>query len=330
MEKTFMLFNLQLFAGEGAGDGGAGAAESGVSAQPDAAAALPRRAGRTNKFDGVHFGRVREENMVPAASRDAGGEGTAQKEQTKMSYEDLIKSDDYKDAHAAHVKKIVDGRLKGMKALQDRDAQMKPIMDMLGKFYNVQGDDLDGIMRSLSQDSRFYEEQAMREGVPVELVMQREQLNRRQAAIDAAEQQHAQERRNQQEMNELLRQAVELKSQVPDFDLMANMQNPEFKRMVMQPPYGAGVPIKNAYFALNYNQIAAAQRAQQEAAMQTVAREAAQKVASSVAAGAMRPAENGMSAASTGTMVRSDPSAWTAEERREVARRAKLGQRIEI
>lgn len=329
MEKTFMLFNLQLFAGEGAGDGGAGAAESGVSAQPDAAAALPRRAGRTNKFDGVHFGRVREENMASAASRDAGGEGTAQKEQ-KMSYEDLIKSDDYKDAHAAHVKKIVDGRLKGMKALQDRDAQMKPIMDMLGKFYNVQGDDLDGIMRSLSQDSRFYEEQAMREGVPVELVMQREQLNRRQAAIDAAEQQHAQERRNQQEMNELLRQAVELKAQVPDFDLMANMQNPEFKRMVMQPPYGAGVPIKNAYFALNYNQIAAAQRAQQEAAMQTVAREAAQKVASSVAAGAMRPAENGMSAASTGTMVRSDPSAWTAEERREVARRAKLGQRIEI
>lgn len=321
-----LLFDLQLFAGEGAGAGGEGGGEGGEAGatEQEVAAPAPRRAGRRSKFEGVQFGI--QENA--ANSRDAAGKGAADTAQGDESYESLIKGK-YKAEHDAYVQKLLDGRFREQRQLQRQLGKTAPIIDELARRYGVEASDLDGLMQQLATDTRFYEDQAMREGVPVEMVMQREQLNRRQAAIDAQERRYMEESQRRIEMSQLLQEAVSLKAEIPDFDLDRELQNDAFARMVRKPPFGVGLPLRQAYYAANYAKIEAARRQQQSQALQSVARETARKVTNAVASGSRRPIENGVSSNATAT-IRDDPASWTKEERREVRRRVFAGEKIKL
>lgn len=323
--EILKVFDLQLFAGEGgagagAGDGGFDGGDTGVQMREDAAPATRRASRRGGKFEGVTFG-IPEE---PAQSRAAAGSEPAEEQQAEETYESLIKGK-YKADHDAYIAKLMDGRFKAARQTERRLGQMQPIVEELAKHYNVQSDDLAGLMDRLSQDKRFYEEQALREGVPVELIMQREQLNRRQAAIDAQERRYQQESQRRLEDSRLLQQAVQLKAEIPEFDLDAELNNPVFKRMVRE----SGVPVRAAYYAVNHDKLEEARRQQQAEALRSVARDTVRKVSNAVASGSHRPVENGVGSNAAGT-IRSDPSLWTREERREVNRRAHRGERIRI
>ena len=87
-----------------------------------------------------------------------------------------------------------------------------------------------------------------------------------------------------QHFERLVRQGEELRQSFPGFDLMQEMQNPEFVRLTAP---GTGMSVKDAFFALHGEEI-------QRQSMLYAAQRAGERLAASVQAGASRPMENGM------------------------------------
>ncbi len=115
----------------------------------------------------------------------------------------------------------------------------------------------------------------------------------------------------------LTRQGEELKQTFPDFDLMREMQNPAFVRMTAP---GTGVSVKDAFYAVHGEDI-------QRESMQYAAIQAGRRIAASVQAGASRPVENGIQAASP-VMIGIDIRGMNKKQREEYRRRIHSGETI--
>jgi hypothetical protein len=323
MKDLYMLLKLQRFAeGDGAGDGGAG-----VNAQEAAAPVNPRA--KANPMAGAKFGRQPEDDTNGQAAADH-----AQEAPKRMSFEELLDSDpEYKDAHNKAVQKVLRGRLKDAKGMEDRLGKANELMQLMGDLYgldvsNPDTIDIDGLTKAVSEDKALYEAAAMREGVPVELYMKSKQIERQQAAMDYQMKRQTEEANARAEMNALLQSAVAFKAANPDFNLDAEMGNPTFARMVLQPPRGVGLSLQDAYYAVHREEIENARRQQQMQMTQQVAAQTAQKVANAVASGSRRPAENGISNPAA-AMTFTDPRQLTKEARKELKRQVIVeGKRI--
>ena len=116
---------------------------------------------------------------------------------------------------------------------------------------------------------------------------------------------------------ELTQQGEELKQVFPDFDLMAEMQNPAFVRMTAP---GTGVSVKDAFYAVHGEDI-------QRESMQYAAQQAGRRIAASVQAGASRPVENGIQGASP-VMIGVDIRGMNKKQREEYRRRIRSGEII--
>ena len=115
----------------------------------------------------------------------------------------------------------------------------------------------------------------------------------------------------------LTKQGEELKQTFPDFDLMREMQNPAFVRMTAP---GTGVSVKDAFYAVHGEDI-------QRESMQYAAIQAGRRIAASVQAGASRPVENGIQAASP-VMIGIDIRNMNKKQREEYRRRIQNGETI--
>lgn len=329
------IFDLQRFAdgGAGAGDGGAAAGEAGTGETTgvnEGTDAAPRtRRAKRNPLADVKFGIQPSESAAGQgnAGRDAAGIEGAPEE----SFESLIKGK-YKAEYDARMKKALDGRFAEARKTEARMGKMAPIIQEMAARYGVDGSDvesmdLDALYAKVTQDRRMYEEEAVREGVPVDLLMQRKNVERQQAALDAQQRRIREANAAQAEVSELVQQAVALKATIPDFDLDREMENPAFARLALKPPRGAGVPLENAYYALHHQDIERARRQQQYQTTQAAVRQTAQMVSNAVASGTRRPAENGAGGASA-AVTKSDPGTLTKAERAEVRRRVRNGEHI--
>lgn len=319
MDNIFEKLNLQLFA-EG-GDGGEGAADAGVNNAQEAAAPVNRRARRVNPMANITFG------VDPNAGQAAADttEGTQTQEQTaEPTFDELIgKGGKHEKDFNKAVQKILQPRLKKN---QDRLNSYEPIMQLLGQRYNIaageEGIDAGALMTALEDDRKYYEDRAYREGVTPETLMMQDKLKRQQEMINARQQAEQQEAQTRSRYMALQQQAVELQASMPGFDLETEMQNPRFMRMVM-----GNVPVKDAYFALHHEEIMAAQRQQQMAAANTAVQQARQMTANAIAAGQMRPVENGNAGNAPAQHITS-PKNLTKQMREEVRRRVKNGEKI--
>lgn len=325
------MLDLQFFAegaGGAGGEGDAGAgAETGVTDVADAAPRTARRA-RRNPLADVKFGIEPGERANGGAEREAAVDAAGAPEE---SFESLIKGK-YKADYDARMKKALDGRFAEARKLEGRMGKMAPIIQEIAARYGVDGSDpdnidLDTLFGKVTQDRRMYEEEAVREGVPVDLLMQRKNVERQQAALDAQQRRMREANAAQAEVSELVQQAVALKATIPDFDLDAEMENPAFARMALKPPRGAGVPLESAYYAIHHQAIEEARRVQQYQATQQAVKQTAQLVSNAVASGTRRPTENGAGAAAAAT-TRSDPATLTRAERAEIRRRVARGDQI--
>lgn len=337
MNDWYSIFELQRFAEGGAGDGGAAAGEAGAAEAAQTgvtgadAAPQSRRRAKSNPLANVRFGIQPEETTRQANS--SAPDAAEQEAPQRLSFEELLKSDpQYKADYDAKVKKAIDGRFKQANQTEARMGKMQPIIDAIAAHYGIDtsdpaGIDLDGLMKAVGNDRKMYEDEAVREGVPVELLMQRKQLERQQAAFDAQQRRVTDEANARKEMTELLTAATALRETIPDFDIDREMQNPNFARLALKPPRGAGVPLENAYYAVHHAEIEQARRAQQYQSMQAAQQQTAQKLANAVMSGSMRPSENG-SGGTAAAVTRSDPRTLTRQERAELRRRVQAGEKI--
>lgn len=280
--------NIQLF-GEGAGDSGS----AGAAAVGETGDAVE---GETSEADG---GMEADEEALPE-ERDF--------EKRKKEYSDFKSK--FKDEIRKETQAIVQDRLKKLKSENERQ---RFAIEKIGVKYGIMDGDIDAIIERMSGDKSMFAERAEEIGSTadnVERMFNLEMRNRRSEAElrrQAAEKQYI----NWQGQADEVRRTYD-----SGFDLDEAMSNnAEFRRLVVN-----NVPIKTAYEVLNRDKI------NQRVAKVTYDR-TEKAVVDRIKARGVRPDENG-SGSTSAKAVEFDPANLTKEQREDIRRRVKMGEKI--
>ena len=297
-----MLY-LQLFAeGAGAGDGGT-AEGQGVTE----AAALPQTKGeKNNPLANVKYG-IQEE--APAAEVQ-----TVAQPDRNAEFEKLIKGE-YKAEYDARVQDTVQKRLKGQKETVDKYNALAPTLEMMAKKYGVDAGDIEALNKAIEEDDSYYEQEALEKGLTVQQLKEIRKMERENADLKAQMEEQQRQENGKKLYAAWMQQADEAKKVYPSFDLRAEMNNPKFVDLLR-----SNIDVRTAYEVLHKDEII-------PAAMQFTAQKVESKLAKSIASGASRPSENGMSSQSA-AVVKSDVSQLSKADRAEIIRRVQRGEKI--
>ena len=289
-----LWLNLQLFA-DGGGDGGDGGSASAsvgeavggeISGENAILASIPEKA---RKY--YHKAMERQKgSTTDNAQEKAVDNGQTTNDQgttEKLSYDELIKSDEYKEEHKAYMDKTIGDRLKKYKGIEEGNAKFKEMLDTVALKYGVSPDDdnfLDVLKEKIDADDSYYEQYAMEHDISAEDARRVVTIERKAARYDAEQEAKAKQEQMQRHVMTLRQNAEKTKAQFPDFDLETEMQNDNFRRLCAVTNGDTSA----AYMACHYGEIlpATVQRASKQIQMQT---------AQSVASNKSRPIENGIS-----------------------------------
>ena len=319
---------LQLFA-EGGGDGGAPAAggESSAVTGDATPSALPKNVPeRAKKFYAMAMEKRGQKvdtvqpNPAIASANTPTEEAESPKESQpqeappkKMSYKELIESDEYKEDHERHIQKVLRDRRKRSDA---EAAETNELLSLIGQKYGLDASSATfrtDLMNAVKEDDSVYEKYAEEHDIPISEAKRvkglEEQLKRAK--------QEAQQRRDAEEtdriMTALRREGEKTKALYPDFDLDTAMKNPQYMRLVT----ALNGDTTQAYKALNHD--ALVQAAERKAAAQSK-----QAVANSVRSNLSRPSEGGISSTTNNTPAPPDfrsmgldgLRAWASKQRK--------------
>ena len=236
------------------------------------------------------------EGEAPAGAMDGGAAGSAagngtggQENQTQAMtpFQQMIQEGpgkaEFEQAVGQRVQEALKERFKNQADYKRQVQSYAPIMQELGRRYQMDARDTAGIYAKMTDDLSLYQQEADQKGMTPEAVRT---MHRLQAEADQAKAQAQMATERAQMENHfrgLAMQAEELKQTFPSFDLMQEMANPRFVRMTS--PQG-GLSVKDAFYAIHGEEI-------QRQTMQYTAQQAGQRIAASVQAGASRPMENG-------------------------------------
>ena len=297
MTSNRVLLNLQLFAD--GGDGGAGAGVSGSAAGNDGDSG-----DLSNVQYGIGFGAAAEEE---SAKPD--------EEAAAEDFDSLIKGR-YKADYDARVQDIVQKRVRGMQGTVDAYNKVTPLIEAMAQRYGIQDtSDLDAIIAAFDEDTSLLEAEAEEKNIPVEQLKSMKKLERENAVLRNKQLQADRDRAAQQTVQLWEQQAEEARKIYPELDLNVEIRNPEFANLLRN-----NVSVKAAYQVIHGDDIMAA-------GMQYATRQAEQKVARSVAAGAKRPAEGG-NGSGVAAIHKTDVSALTKNDMKEIYSRVMRGERI--
>lgn len=294
----FKWLNLQLFSGEGTGEGGEGNATTGDNATVDA--------GQRLRELGVPEDKIRRRakyaakptettaNIEAKASeaneneeQDAAVNNPAEENKTdaptRMSWDEIMADPEYNKQMQA----VVQSRLKSAKSAEETLGKLTPALELLARKHNLDpaNMDYDALAKAISDDDGYYEDKALEMGVSVETAKKIDQQERDTARQQREEAKTLQEEKIRRHIVNLQQQGEALKKIFPNFDLRTELQNPAFARMTSP---NVGISVEDAYYAVHRNEL-------QTAAMQVTAQKTAQKISNSIQAGSRRPVEAGAS-----------------------------------
>lgn len=260
-------------------------------------------------------------DVTGQAAPEAAAAQPEQQQQSQPTFNDLIQGQyrqEYENAVGQRIQSAIQQRFRNQQDLRQQLAAAQPIVAAAAQKFGLRPDDVAGITAKLNEDA--YAEEANRRGVPVDVVRHEHQ---QQAIIDQlqAKQQQAEEAQAlRNHLAGLGQQAQEFAKELPGFDLVRELQtNPDFARYT-SPQFGMSV--KAAYYACHGPQM-------QQQGMQYAANQARQSIAQSVAAGAARPAENGMGRAGAANM-RVDVRNMTQEQRNAIRQQLRNGLSVAL
>lgn len=238
------------------------------------------------------------------------------------SWDSLIKGR-YKKDYDRAVREAVNKRFRSQQDLQGRLNAVDPIMQTLATKYGVApapdgSIDLNALTAAVQNDDAMFQEEAFQRGMSVQDLRQLKQLERENAQFKAQARQSAEEA----EWQNVLSQGEAVKQIYPDFDITEELQNDQFGRL-LATFQKAGMPnaVQTAYEAVHREEIMGG-------AMQYAVQRTQQQISNSIQSGMRRPAENGTSSQSTGTVSGVDPSKLTKSQIDDIKMRAQRGERI--
>ena len=312
--------NLQLFADGGdGGDGGSAspAGETGVeNSGENVPAFIPEKAKK-------YYQKAMEKTAAsaPVATKTSEpAQSTNESSATERpSYEDLIKSDDYKEEHKAYMTKAIGDRLKKYKGMEETLGKHKELLDIVANKYGVSPDDenfLDVLHQKIDADDSYYEQYAMEHDISTEEARRLVTMERKVAQIDAQKAEAEKQEKMRQQLMLLRQNAEKTKARFPQFDLETEMQDERFRRLCAVNNGDTTA----AYMACHWNEVITAQV---QVASKQIQAQTAQAVASNMA----RPIENGLSS-SAPSVVQQDFSKMNLKQLRQYAeeQRRKTGR----
>ena len=288
-----LLLNLQLFADGGGdgGDGGSATASTGETMVKENSGEIEIPAFVPAKAKSI-YQKAMAKTKGSTTNADTKAEGDVQttNEQNtteKLSYQDLIKSDDYKEEHKAYMDKTIGDRLKKYKGIEEDLGKHKAILEIIANKYGISPDDdnfLETLSKKVDEDDSYYEHYALEHDISIEDARNIVTMERKARMDDARKEEAEKQEKMRQHIITLRQNAEKTKLQFPDFDLDVAMQNEQFRRLCA----ATNGDTTASYMACNWNEIlpATVQRASKKIQTQT-----AQAVASNQA----RPIENGIS-----------------------------------
>ena len=323
--------NLQLFAGEGAGDGGGEGAATGENAVDPGqqrllelgvpADKIRKRANRSAAK--VPGGAV---NAAPKAQETqqtneqvAAAENPTEENKTetpaRMSWDEIMADPEYNKQMQA----VVQSRLRSAKGAEDTLGKLTPALELLARKHGQDPANIDyeALAKAISDDESFYEDKALEMGVSVETAMKIDQQERDNARQQRQEAQTLEQQKFQQHIMKLEQQGEAMKKVFPNFDLRTELKNPAFARMTSP---NVGISVEDAYYAVHRNEI-------QTAAMQVTAQKTAQKISNAIQAGSRRPDENGTSGQAP-SVTTFDYRSMSPEQRKALKDRIRSGEKI--
>lgn len=249
------------------------------------------------------------------AAADAGQQTGEQPE----SFDELIRGK-YKEQFQKKVSAVVQARLKGTEETAKRLEQMSPVLELLGKKYGVDANDVDALRKAVDADDSFFEKESIETGVPVEQLRKIHSLEQENAALKAAREQSEQDTQAQQRIAAWMQQAEQIKTIYPAFDLDTEIVNPQFQTL-LRTLEDNGFPnaMQVAFETIHRDQI-------QPAAMQYTAQQAQAATVNAIKSNSARPAENGAGQAAALTKI--DPSKLTRKQIEDIRKRVARGERI--
>lgn len=283
-----LVWNLQLFA-EGGADTGASEGE-----------ATPNDQAEESGFA--------TQDMAEESENATQEEETENPETTEESFEDLIKGK-YKDEYNKRMSNAIKGRLKNVHEELDVANQFKdsvnPVLNMLANQYHCDPDDIETLTQKMMDDNARYEEEALERGMDVETLKGIKKIEMENQALEEQVQAAREEEARREQFTRISQEADELKEIYPEFDLQAELDNPDigvdFARML-----DLGFSVQNAYESLHLEEILNAHG-------EAIASKEAERVVSSIKAKGMRPSENGLST-TQGQKVSKKPGSFSREE----------------
>lgn len=282
------FFDLKLF-GEGAGEGGDAGTQGEGAATP---AANVRNASQNSDADGSQ----------------------SQREETREEQYRRFKNE-YKDEYDAEVQSIVKGRL--AKAADYR-TKAERVFSVLSQKYGGDPEDLDSLLKNVEQDDSYYEDEAMEKGISVDQLKQMKRLERENAEFKRAAAQRQRELGAQKVYNGWVAGADEVKENYDsDFNLQRELnENPQFLRLLK-----SGVDVKTAYEVIHRDEL-------NSKVMKITAEKTEQAVVNKIKANGLRPSENGLNTNAGTSPLGVNPRNLTKEQREEIKKRVKAGEKI--
>lgn len=317
----YKQIDLQLFADGGASGGAVGSGGTGEGSA--AAAAVSEGSASEGYPEGMperakkHYERAvkKAQTVDTAKETDVSNEAEASEAESKAparpTYKELIESDEYREEHEKHVRRLIRDRLKG------RDAQAEADMEILRYVGQKYGLDASSdsfkadLLEAVKSDDGIYEKYAEEHDVPIaeakRMVGLEQQLEK--VGREAEERKIAAE--NERIINELRERGNATKAEYPEFDLDTQMKDMRFRRLVA----ALGGDTTQAYEALNH-------KALQRSAVAAAESRAQAAVIGSVKANRLRPSDGGISGSPSASaapdfrsMNISELRAWAARQR---------------
>lgn len=306
-ESFIPMLSLQIFADGGASAGGTGDGGTAQGQGVTAGAASQQTGAKGNPLSAVKYG-IQEES-APAAEVQ---ETTTT--DPNAEFEKLIKGQ-YKQQYDQKVQDTIQKRLKGTRETVEKYNALQPVLEILAKKHGVDAGDIDALTKAIEADDSYFEQEAMELGMSVKQLKELRAAQRENADL----RRQIQERQKQENAEKIystwMQQAEETKKVYPGFDLRAELGNSKFLDLL-----NSNIDVRTAYEVLHKDDII-------PAAMQFAAKTVESKLASKIASGASRPAENGMNSGSA-AVVKSDVSQLTKADRQEIIRRVARGEKI--
>ena len=309
--KNFIpMYNLQLFA-DGAGADGGTAQGQGVTA---GAASQQTKGAKGNSLADVKYG-VQPEESAPAAEVQ---QTTEAQPDLNAEFEKLIKGQ-FKEQYDSRMQDTIRSRLKGkdnqIAELTEKHNAVTPILDLLSGKYGVDAADIEALSKAIQEDDAFFEEAALQSGMSVKDYKAVLKMKRENAELKR----QMQDQQNKEKADKLyaqwMQEEQETKKVYPSFNMQAEMQNPEFVKLLKN-----NVNVRTAYEVLHKDDIISG-------AMQFTAKTVESKIAKKVASNGARPVENGMSSQAS-SLVKSDVSQLNKMDIAEISRRVARGEKI--